>query len=195
MTKSNGEMYLALGFLTISIGILAVGTTLPKKEVQGMTLCSSKAGDIGYVSGIITSVRKEGSKLTVNLTEGTKGCDSVLFAKVYQFKNLEAGKRIKFKAKTIDEGMYDLKGEAEIDPTVVDTNGETEQPTKITAYITERPHFYTGNNLALLAIYVEPKTLNLKIDEGNSNQILLNKTATVYYYASTKVVTSIEYPE
>ncbi|MEH1960914.1 MAG: hypothetical protein V7L05_13725 [Nostoc sp.] len=118
----------------------------------------------------------------------------LVFAKVYQFKNLKTGTRIKFKAKTIDEGMYDLIGEAEIDPTVVDTNGETEKPTKITAYITERPHFYTGETLALLPIYMEPRTLKLKIDEGNSNQIILNKTATVYYYLSTSVVTSIEYP-
>lgn len=154
MTKSNGEMWLALICLGISLSILGIGTTLPKKEVSGgLNLCESSQGDRGYLSGIVTSVTKKSGDLLVNLTERTEGCTGLLMADYNAKGKLLPGNRVKVKVKVVQDGMFQLvSNDILIDPTVVDTQGATEKPEKIEILIRKRPEFSTGDTYALFAI-------------------------------------------
>ncbi|MHC5719839.1 MAG: hypothetical protein ACYTX0_49350, partial [Nostoc sp.] len=108
-SKSKGEMTLALICLGISLSILGLGTTLPKKEIsEGLNLCKSSTEDRGYLSGIVTSVTKQNGDLLVNLTEGTEGCTGLLIADYNAKGKLLPGNRVKVKVKVVQEGMFQL---------------------------------------------------------------------------------------
>lgn len=195
MTKSNGEMWLALICLGISLSILGIGTTLPKKEVSGgLNLCESSQGDRGYLSGIVTSVTKKNGDLLVNLTEGTEGCTGLLMADYNAKGKLLPGNRVKVKVKVVQDRIFQLvSNDILIDPTVVDTQGATEKPEKIEILIRKRPEFSTGDTYALFAINVKGEMLNLKINKKIAEEIQYNRPVFVYYYQSTKVVSGLEY--
>ncbi|MEH1863257.1 MAG: hypothetical protein V7L21_35815 [Nostoc sp.] len=193
--KSNGEMWIAVICLSVSLGILGLGTTLPRgSKAGGLNLCESSAGERGYLSGIVTSVTKKNGDLLVNLTEGTQGCGGLLMADYNAKGKLLPGNRVKVKVKVLEEGMYQLvSNDILIDPTVVDTHGGTETPEKIEILIRQRPEFSTGDTYALFPINVKGEMLNLKIDKKIAEEIQYNRPVFVYYYESTKVVSGLEY--
>ncbi len=193
--KSSGEIWLALGLLTISLAVLGYGTTLPKEEkAEGLTLCKSSVGDRGYLSGIVTSAEKRNGDLLVNITEGTEGCSGLLMADYNAKGKLLPGNRVKVKVKVVQDGMYQLvSNNILVDPTVVNTEGATETPAKIEILIRQEPEFSSSDTYALFPIRVKGDVLNLKINKKIAEQIQYNKPVFVYYYPSTKVVTGLEY--
>ncbi|MEH2060277.1 MAG: hypothetical protein V7K97_29915 [Nostoc sp.] len=193
-TKSNGEIKLALICLGISLSILWVGTTLPKKEsAEGLTICNSSNGDRGYISGIVTSVEKVNGKLNVSITEGTEGCEGLLIASPDKSGKLLPGSRIKAKVNVVQQGMYQLIGDVSVDPTVVNTEGNTEKPVKLEVMIRVHPEFAEVDKYAIFPINVKGEILNLKIDKKKAAEIRYNEPLFVYYYESTHVVTGFEY--
>ncbi|MEH2044093.1 hypothetical protein [Nostoc sp.] len=191
--NDKGELTLAIGLLIISLGILGIGTTLPKKTTEGMTICNAKVGDTGYMQGLITDISKEAGKLSIQLTEGTAGCNGLLLAASSNSVNLKVGNRIKVKVKVVGDGMYNLINQAEIDPTVVDTLGNTEETIKLELTFSSKPELYGSDKYAVITVNTNEGRLKLKIDKEKLSQIRLNQPGSLTYYASTKVVSSVDY--
>lgn len=190
----KGEIYIALGLLAISLGILGVGSTLPKPNTTGVNICNAKEGDKGYFKGIVTSVEKSNGKLLVNITEGTKGCKVLLTAHYNMMGKLTVGSRIKFLAVAETEGILKLTSDSiEKDPTVVDTEGNTETPESIKVRISDLPYFRGSDSYGELSINLGTGIpLDLKIDQKKAKEIILDQPIKIYYYPSTKVISQIE---
>lgn len=190
----KGEIYIALGLLAISLGILGVGSTLPKNNTEGITLCNAKEGNRGYFNGVITSVTKEENKININLTEGSQGCKILLIANYNMIGKLTVGNRIKFLAVVETEGILKLaSNNIEKDPTVMDTGSNTESPESIKVKISELPEFKGSSEYTELSINLGTGIpLDLKIDEKKVKEIILNQPIQIYYYPSTKVINQIK---
>lgn len=194
MKENKGALILTIGLLGLGLAILGIGTTQPRKYTEGMTLCSdNKVGDVGFIQGIITDKTKSYGRLSLQIKEGTQGCTGLLTTDVSNFVNLDVGNRIKGKVKIVADGMYELIGEAQLDPTVVDENGETEDINTIKVRINTRPKFYVGAKYAGFSINRKDGFLNLKIKEAIADQIRIGEIATIYYYSSTKEIKEIKY--
>lgn len=164
--NDKGELFLAIGLLGISLGILGFGTTLPKKTTEGMTICNAKVGDTGYMQGLITEISKDAGKLSIQLTEGTQGCNGVFLAASSNNVNIKVGNRIKVKVKVVGEGMYNLISQAELDGTVVDTLGNTEQVVEMKLTFHSKPELYGTDKYAVISINTENQgQLKLGIDK------------------------------
>jgi hypothetical protein len=190
----KGELTLAIAGLGISFAILGIGTTLPQKTTQGMTICNAKTGETGYMQGLITDISKNAGKLSIQLTEGSNGCNGLLFAASSNDVNLKVGNRVKIKVKVVGDGMYNLINQAELDGTVVDTSGNTEAVTTLKLTFHSKPELYGNDKYAVISINTKNQgQLKLGIDKEKLAQIRLEQEGTLTYYPSTKIVSSVSY--
>jgi hypothetical protein len=195
--EMKGELKATIIMLTLSLGFLYWGTTLPKDQKMGLTICNAQQDDRGYIQGIVTSSQKKDRKLHVNLTEGTSGCNALLIASTDLNGYLAVGNRVKVKVKVDQPGIFELDGGVNSiskDPTVVDTSGEIEQPLSLTVKLNSYPEFLGANKYAELTIF-NPSTGNyshLKVSEEIRNELKLGKNMKIYYYPSTWIVNQVE---
>lgn len=198
-TKTDKSLvWIILGILGVCLGGLFLASSVQKPSTSEINYCAEDSQQSkGVVRGIVTDIsRQTNGNLLVSLTSGTEGCSTVVSSRRHFFNYTRVGDRIKFKASQSGEFLT-VESTPEIDPTVVDSQGNIGEVITIEAAWVRKPKLLDIQDSMLITINHREKDGSttqheVEISRKQIEQIELGKRYQISYYKDTKKIADLK---